>query len=243
MGSSLQSPIKPAFVWNCNVFIYWKLYDVNSARYTRINATKPIVLKVYKNIENGTTVSKNITISDSASAPASIEFWKDWGAQTAVTLNPTRTKIAGPKVYNGTGWSDEKNGDTSKTNGNFGIIVKDQYGNIMDDRRVSVALKLSDLTESTSELTHLTNSFTVSNNGSASGVLKDSKLSITGAEIGDKFKLTATVEGTSVSKDIHVTVGADTKAFVSNKDDADKKFRTAAFLAGEGDLPGLGMNR
>lgn len=140
---------------------WYELYDANSAKYTRINATKPIVLTVYKDIDGGTTVSKNITISDSASAPASIEFWKDWAAQTAVTLNPSFTEITGPKVYNGTGWSDEDKNDFSKTNGHFGIIVKDQYGNIMDDPRISVALKVADLTESTTELTHLTNSFTV----------------------------------------------------------------------------------
>lgn len=222
---------------------WYELYDANSAKYTRINATKPIVLTVYKDIDGGTTVSKNITISDSASAPASIEFWKDWAAQTAVTLNPSYTEITGPKVYNGTGWSDEDKNDFSKTNGHFGIIVKDQYGNIMDDPRISVALKVADLTESTTELTHLTNSFTVSNNGSAAGVLANSKLKITGAEIGDKFKLTATIEGTAVSKDIPVTVGADTEAYVSTAKDADKDFRTGAFPAKDGKKPGLGMNR
>lgn len=222
---------------------WYELYDANSAKYTRINATKPIVLTVYKDIDGGTTVSKNITISDSASAPASIEFWKDWAAQTAVTLNPSFTEITGPKVYNGTGWSDEDKNDFSKTNGHFGIIVKDQYGNIMDDPRISVALKVADLTESTTELTHLTNSFTVSNNGSAAGVLANSKLKITGAEIGDKFKLTATIEGTAVSKDIPVTVGADTEAYVSTAKDADKDFRTGAFPAKDGKKPGLGMNR
>ncbi len=222
---------------------WYELYDANSAKYTRINATKPIVLTVYKDIDGGTTVSKNITISDSASAPASIEFWKDWAAQTAVTLNPSFTEITGPKVYNGTGWSDEDKNDFSKTNGHFGIIVKDQYGNIMDDPRISVALKVADLTESTTELTHLTNSFTVSNNGSAAGVLANSKLKITGAEIGDKFKLTATIEGTAVSKDIPVTVGADTEAYVSTAKDDDKDFRTGAFPAKDGKKPGLGMNR
>ena len=223
---------------------WYELYDANSAKYTRINATKPIVLTVYKDIDGGTTVSKNITISDSASAPASIEFWKDWAAQTAVTLNPSYTEITGPKVYNGTGWSDEDKNDFSKTNGHFGIIVKDQYGNIMDDPRISVALKVADLTESTTELTHLTNSFTVSNNGSAAGVLADSKLKITGAEIGDKFKLTATIEGTAVSKDIPVTVGADTEAYVSTTNgDHDKEFRTGKFPATGNAKPGLGMNR
>ena len=223
---------------------WYELYDANSAKYTRINATKPIVLTVYKDIDGGTTVSKNITISDSASAPASIEFWKDWAAQTAVTLNPSFTEITGPKVYNGTGWSDEDKNDFSKTNGHFGIIVKDQYGNIMDDPRISVALKVADLTESTTELTHLTNSFTVSNNGSAAGVLANSKLKITGAEIGDKFKLTATIEGTAVSKDIPVTVGADTEAYVSTTNgDHDKEFRTGKFPATGNAKPGLGMNR
>ncbi len=223
---------------------WYELYDANSAKYTRINATKPIVLTVYKDIDGGTTVSKNITISDSASAPASIEFWKDWAAQTAVTLNPSYTEITGPKVYNGTGWSDEDKNDFSKTNGHFGIIVKDQYGNIMDDPRISVALKVADLTESTTELTHLTNSFTVSNNGSAAGVLANSKLKITGAEIGDKFKLTATIEGTAVSKDIPVTVGADTEAYVSTTNgDHDKEFRTGKFPATGNAKPGLGMNR
>ncbi len=223
---------------------WYELYDANSAKYTRINATKPIVLTVYKDIDGGTTVSKNITISDSASAPASIEFWKDWAAQTAVTLNPSYTEITGPKVYNGTGWSDEDKNDFSKTNGHFGIIVKDQYGNIMDDPRISVALKVADLTESTTELTHLTNSFTVSNNGSAEGVLADRKLKITGAEIGDKFKLTATIEGTAVSKDIPVTVGADTEAYVSTTNgDHDKEFRTGKFPATGNAKPGLGMNR
>lgn len=214
---------------------WYELYDANSAKYTRINATKAIVLDVY----GDNTVSKNITISDSASAPASIEFRKDWGVQTALTLNPTYTNITGPKVYKGDTW-DVNAGHIA---GNFGIIVRDQYGNAMDDPRVSVALKVSDLTESTTEFTHLTNSFTVLNNGSAAGVLADSRLNITGAEIGDKFKLTATVEGTAVSKDIPVTVGADTRAFVSNNEDADKIFRTGKFPATGNAKPGLGMNR
>lgn len=81
---------------------------------------------------------------------------------------------------------------------------------------------VSDKKESTSEFTHLPDSFKVSGNGSTCD-----KLKITGAELGDTYTLTATIPDTNISKSIKVTVGADWKAYMANGDDSDKTFRTS----------------
>ena len=102
----------------------------------------------------------------------------------------------------------------------YTVKVKDQYGNEMADQDVEYVI--SDLKESTDALTHIANSLAVNKNGSSTPV-------VTGAEIGDSFKITATVAGTNVSTDATITVGADTLAKVSSTEanSTDKTFRTA----------------
>ena len=56
---------------------------------------------------------------------------------------------------------------------------------------------------------HKADNFTVKNNGS-----KDTR--ITGAELGDTFTITATVENTNITDTLKVTVGADNSANVAS---------------------------
>ena len=82
---------------------------------------------------------------------------------------------------------------------------------------------VSDVVESTSNLTHKPNSFKVIQNGSTMD-----KLKITGAEIGDTFTLTAAIPGTNVSTSIRITVGADSWAYIQDglaNDAGDNKLR------------------
>ena len=116
---------------------------------------------------------------------------------------------------------DAKPANATKTDlTGYTVKVKDQYGNEMAGQDVEYVI--SDLKESTDALTHIANSLAVNKNGSSTPV-------VTGAEIGDSFKITATVAGTNVSTDATITVGADTLAKVSSTEanSTDKTFRTA----------------
>lgn len=69
-------------------------------------------------------------------------------------------------------------------------------------------------------------------------------MSIVGAETGDKYKLTAILEGYGLTKDVNITVGSDTQArFPYKNPNTDKNFRTAPFPADENRNTGLGMSR
>ena len=197
---------------------------------------------------NGTELEKpktRITISDAKAIASDIRFFKDWYQYDPkeVTLLPDDTNISMKKtdkvMSNGT---PVPSGDLVDTNqvygpwqsrlglaqwGNFQIRVFDQYGKLFKHDDGSYAdITVSDIKESTSEFTHLPNSFKVVQNGSSYNNLK-----ITGAELGDTYTLTATIPGTNISKSVKVTVGADTQAYVaasnitSKAKDADKDFR------------------
>ena len=124
---------------------------------------------------------------------------------------------------------------------NFQVHVYDQYGKVAtgvgtlsndngdtwDSAGVDVGTFLeytvSDINENSGDFAHLANSFKVEQNGSTYD-----KLKITGAELGDTYTLTATIPGTNISKSVKVTVGADTRAYVSkgkNNSDSDETFR------------------
>ncbi|RKI52929.1 hypothetical protein D7V86_25570, partial [bacterium D16-51] len=216
-GSALAAIDSSELSWN-------ELYDENTARFTRKDVTKKLVLLLNDGSENGVKLSKNVTLSDAASVASDIRYFVDWWQYNPaeVTLLPENT------VISSTGDHTYKPSSASLTFGewtNFQIHIYDQYGKMMerDNGDGSKAeYTVTDIKESTSDLTHVPSSFKVT--GSGSGY---SQLQITGAEVGDSFTLTATIPGTSISKSIKINVGADTQAYVSNDNDADKTFRTA----------------
>lgn len=199
-GTKLDSVSGSAVRWG-------ELYDFNTTKNTRILATKRLVLDVYKGqklgeTELGTTVSKNIQISDEQSYPVDIKFWNtvDNVAIDSAVVNPTNAEIA-----------------------MLPIKVFDQFGHELTDRQEIQSAKAYNVAldkENSDDTAYLTNSFAVTRNNSANPVIK-------GAEIKDTFKLTATLEGFNLSKTIPVTVGSDNKArhsSISDRD-TDEKFR------------------
>ena len=205
--------------------IYWDdLYDANSARYTRKDAVKRLSVTVYDNVGSTKKVlgtpSTNVKISDGASAPTEIQFtqWEN-GPVTSGKATPTELKIPkfGHRLSDNAWWS----GDDDKNN--IRVLVLDQYSVVYKDKdnnRAEVEFAISDIVENKDEFAYVPNSFQVSGNNS-----KDAE--ITGAEIKDTFKLTATVVGTSVTASIPVTVTADSKAKLSsiNAKSTDENFR------------------
>ena len=206
--------------------ISWdELYDANSARYTRKDAVKRLSVNVYNNTaKTGKTIgtpSTNVKVSDGASVPTEIQFTQ-WDSGVITSGKVTPTDLVAPRFdhkQTGNAWwsnnvADDKN--------NIRVIVLDQYGAVYKKggNFVEVEFAISDVKENTDEFAHVPNSFMVSGNNS-----KDAE--ITGAEIKDTFKLTATVVDTSVTASIPVTVTADSKAKISTKqsNDTDKDFR------------------
>ena len=229
-GNQLVKVVSEELKWN-------DLYDENTARLTRRDAVKTLklLIKAPGLKEEGAPVRQKVTISDAKGVPTDIRFFKDWSEydSTDVTFLPNNTEISleSDAVY--------KPLDTILNIGrysNFQVHVFDQYGKmavfkennsdlLSDGVDVGkfIEYTISDIKESTSEFTHLANSFKVEQNGSTYD-----KLKITGAELGDTYTLTATIPGTNVSKSVKVTVGADTEAFVSKgkvNSDSDEAFR------------------
>lgn len=99
-------------------------------------------------------------------------------------------------------------------------LAKNNYAPSYSDTigGLSFTVDITNINESTTALTHLSNSFAVSGNGTTAP-------EITGAEIGDTFTVTLTLSnGASVSKDI--TVGPDAYANISS----DGRIRIKSFV-------------
>ena len=202
--------------------ILWKeLYDVNSAKNTRIEATKPLSIEVFNSMttqDESTLNGKaktNVKVSDGMAVPAEICFVQNYGGkQTSGTVTPWRLEVSKFGVADGL-----------YASGNLAALVYDQYGDVMTARRLEaeeweVEFAVSDIKENTDEFAHVPNSFSVSKNNSADAT-------IAGAEVKDTFKLTATVSGTNVTATIPVTVNADSAAKVSSvtANSSDESFR------------------
>ncbi len=202
--------------------IMWnELYDANSAKNTRIDATKALTVTVYNSTTEQTDetlngkAKTNVKVSDGKAVPAEICFVQNWGGkQTAGTVTPQKLAVNKFSVTNGLYNSSD-----------LAALVFDQYGDVMElvngtlrNEGWEVEFAVSDIKENTDEFAHVPNSFSVSKNNSADAT-------ITGAEIKDSFKLTATVDGTAVSATIPVTVNADGYAKVMNTWDGDKELR------------------
>ena len=202
--------------------IQWKeLYDVNSAKNTRIEATKPLSIAVYNSMttQDETTLNgnakTNVKVSDGMAVPAEICFVQNYGGkQTSGTVAPWRLEVSKFGVARGLYDSAD-----------LAALVFDQYGDVMNESTLKnegreVEFAVSDIKENTDEFAHVPNSFSVSKNNSADAT-------IAGAEVKDTFKLTATVSGTNVTATIPVTVNADKAAKVSSvtANSSDESFR------------------
>ena len=217
------------------------LYDVNTAKLTRRDAVKELKLAINTG-ESLEPVSQKVTLSDAEAVATDIRFYKDWKQYDAkdATFLPvdTEIKLQQDGVFDPIYEPNQmaKMGIGMYTN--FQVHVFDQYGKVFlknetedasnvtfdgVDKGEYIEYTVSDIKESTSEFAHLANSFKVSQNGSTYN-----KLKITGAELGDTYTLTATIPKTTVSKSVKITVGADTKAYVSkgvDSSDSDEDFR------------------
>ena len=174
-----------------------ELYDSNSARLTRKDATVTIKADVFNTTakasqDKNATVKLSVKVSDEARKASKIVI-KEGAAATKQVSNTTKAAAS---------WFALD--DPTAPNG---VYVLDQY-----DAKMSIGSNYSftfaDLKEATTEFTHLKDSLKVNANGSYTA-------NVDKAEIGDSFKLTITgtdTKGVSVSADIVITLGGDTLA-------------------------------
>ena len=204
-----------------------ELYNENDAKCTRIDAEKELRLNVKAtNDEIPSIVSKSIKLSDAGRAPSSIQNFE-------VSATPKSTII-------------ECGTPSEHTSANYYTYwhVLDQYGIVIEPEFYDMTYSVSDVTEKAnkdSEFVHIANSFTVEKNGT-------SDLRLSGVEIGDKFRLTATAsskanKNVKTSAYVDVTVGADMRAYIANSNgsadaDSDEEWRKAPISN-----YGLGMKR
>ncbi len=242
-------------------FIWADLYDANSAKNTRIDATKSLGVKVYSTTvpgnQTGSTLlgspKVNVKVSDAPSVPTEICFVQNHGGkQTAGTVSPNLLSVGAFKSTTGLYSSED-----------LAIVVYDQYGKIyitsaqekglksqstvytaldmtglsytksgksaqdikdefVVDNGLEFEFSITDIKENEDEFSHVLHSFKVDKNNSADA-------SISGAEIKDTFKLTATVtlKGVNATASIPVTVNADQKAKLgTNENEGDKELRS-----------------
>lgn len=141
--------------------------------------------------------------------PASITFTKNYNALESDTFNPSVTNITlrfATEEGSIIGDENHKYSQWNSPNMLFANVL-DQYGQKYYER--DILYTVSAVKENTGAFAHKANNFTVKNNGS-----KDTK--ITGAELGDTFTITATVENTNITDTLKVTVGADNSANVAS---------------------------
>ncbi len=185
---------------------YNDLYDFNTARHTRKDARKDVSVIVYENDKlTGDalgTVKTSVSISDAISYPVKIVFHQNGGLTDKLVLNPKNT------VYK----LNEKIGRIANSwdsSEDPAVLVTDQYGDAVSADNYGIEYSVTNPVENAGEFAHLSKSFTVNQNNSLT-------TSITGTEILDKFDLTATVAGTSVSTKASATVGADECANINS---------------------------
>ena len=257
-GGSIVNIADGAFKW-------YDLYDANSAKNTRIDATKPLKVDVYKTTAKTDLKGSpdiDIKVSDALSVPTEICFVQNYsGKQTSGTVKPEKLNV--DKFSSATGLY---------SSGDLAVVVYDQYGkiyvtekqkkemmkeltrpyevtyasdasgnlssvtgcykttpmteadfnaNFIIDSDLKFKFNVTDIKENEDEFAHVLHSFKVDQNNSANA-------QITGAEIKDTFKLTATAtaNGMSTTISIPVTVDADKKAYLgTNENVGDKELR------------------
>jgi len=213
---------------------YSDLYDANTVKNARKDTKREVSALVYDtekeymytDSENKEpqkrerteleTVSTNVTISDALRSPVKIEFISNNAVANNYTLRAANTNLnfdhrIARLMNSGDSW------------GKLGVMVTDQYGDVIeiqdprvDDKTdeygnpitVDVKFSVSNPVENTGEFAHLTNSLLPSKNNSTTAY-------IDGAEINDKFDLTATIDGTDISTKVAIKIGADECAYIS----------------------------
>ncbi len=196
-----------------NKLLWRELYDINSAKNIRKDAIKKLEIEVTdsKGVKLS-TISKSIKVSDAESMPASITFTKNYNVLESDVFNPYLTDITlgfateEAKEDTVAGCGSHKYAQWNAPDMLF-ANVKDQYGQNYTGR--DILYTVSAVKENTGAFAHKADNFTVKNNGS-----KDTR--ITGAELGDTFTITATVENTNITDTLKVTVGADNSANVAS---------------------------
>lgn len=192
-----------------------ELYNFNTAKSTRIDAKKALVIAVDNGTGKESILRKYITMSDERSVVASIAFKRNYAVLKDAVISPRLTSFV-PEAGN------KENGIDLKYAYDPGmwcnpdeiyVAVEDQYGSEPQyDYEINYAI--SNVVEKTGEFTHLPDSFVINSNNSKTA-------NASGVEIGDKFTLTATaignnVAGGEVSTNMTVTAGADGNAVISS---------------------------
>jgi len=196
------------------------LYNINDVVKSRKDAIKELRLSINKGEGNDPEmVKKSVTISDAPSAIAEIK-WPESGTPGELNMS----KIDEYSDEANKAYKNKKGENEYDDKGNIKIIdanqreaykamVFDQYTRELlptDDIPVECEYTVSNVVENTNALAHRPNSFKTI--GNSTGNLK-----ITGAEIGDKYRITATVAGTTLSISKDVTVLADDAAVLYSK--------------------------
>ena len=183
---------------------YSDLYDANSARFTRKDASLTISADVFNDTaktatKKNATVKLTVKVSDEARKATSIVIKEGTAATKSASLTDKAIKD----------WFKQNDKDASN-----GIYVLDQYGDKLD---ATFTYAVSDIKEAATEFTHLADSIKVSANDT-------SDATVTKAELGDTFKLTITgadTKNNAVSAAINITLGADDSANILSGQSAD----------------------
>ena len=194
----------------------WRdLYNINDVMKSRKDAVKELRLKVskYAGDTNPEVVKKSVTISDAPSAIAEIK-WRENRTPGKLSMSEINEYSEATKVEYKSMWGNPEKWHAVDPNvrSGYAAMVFDQYtGELLPENTDNPELKteceytVSNIVENTNALAHKPNSFKTI--GNSTGNLK-----ITGAEIGDKYTITATVAGTTLSISKDVTVLADKAA-------------------------------
>ncbi len=194
------------------------LYNVNDVMKSRKDAVKELRLTVGEegaSSEEREIVKKSVTISDAPSAIAEIKWPENRTPGKYISMSKINEYSDEYKL------NDDKTAIDANVRDGYAAMVFDQYtGELLPEGAkyrdenynlanyvdgVEVEYSVSNIVENTNALAYKPNSFKTIGNST-------SKLQITGAEIGDKYTIKATVAGTTLSISKDVTVLADKAA-------------------------------
>jgi len=196
------------------------LYNVNDAIKSRKDAVKELRLTIDKGVDSDNKpvkemVKKSVTISDAPSAIAEIKWPENRTPGKYISMSKINEYSDEYKL------NDDKTAIDANVRDGYAAMVFDQYtGELLPEGAkyrdenydlanyvdgVEVEYSVSNIVENTNALAYKPNSFKTIGNST-------SKLQITGAEIGDKYTIKATVAGTTLSISKDVTVLADKAA-------------------------------
>ncbi len=196
------------------------LYNVNDAIKSRKDAVKELRLTIDKGVDSDNEpvkemVKKSVTISDAPSAIAEIKWPENRTPGKYISMSKINEYSDEYKL------NDDKTAIDANVRDGYAAMVFDQYtGELLPSGAkyrdedynladyvdgVEVEYSVSNIVENTNALAYKPNSFKTIGNST-------SKLQITGAEIGDKYTIKATVAGTTLSISKDVTVLADKAA-------------------------------